>query len=168
MMVKSVFVVVTLWVTCLGYGMAGAAEDAAQAEKEKPSQEFELVPAPAEDLEAIQGVWSRTERVGLFGKQRMTKEIKGDTESVTIYTSSGEVSSAHTVKVELRRAGPIKVFMFKDQTFTAGPNQGQTMDATIGYVYKVVDDTFIEIWGILEEGDAEVRVLRWKRSPPEE
>jgi hypothetical protein len=157
-----------LCASCFSYEAVQAAEEATAVATNKPRSDQVLEPAPPEDLEQIQGQWTRTERTGLFGRQRVTKEIEGDLETVTYYDSSDEVSSAHTVKVQLRRAGPIKVFLFKDQTFTAGPNKGEKQEGTAAYVYKVVGDTFIEIWGVLDEGDATLRVLRWTRASTDE
>jgi hypothetical protein len=141
-----------------------AAADTTTSLEEEAALGRGLVPAPADDLERIQGLWTRTERTGLFAKQRVNKEVKGDTETVTYYDSSDEVASAHTVKIELYRAGPLKIFAFRDQTFTAGPNEGEKHQGPVAYVYKVVGDTFIEIWGVLEEDDSTVRVLRWTRA----
>ena len=50
-----------------------------------------LTPAPASDLESVQGLWARTETVGLFGKRRITKEIREDRETVTYYDAIGNV-----------------------------------------------------------------------------
>ena len=115
------------------------------------------------DLEQLQGVWVRSERSGLFSSTRITKEIKGDTETVTNYDSEGKVQSAHTVKVKLRRAGPIRIFGFSDQVFTAGPNQGKKDNTTKAYLYKIVGNTFVEIWGTWDETTTELTVREWKR-----
>ena len=70
---------------------------------------------------------------------------------------------AHTVKVALYRLGPIRIFSYSDMVFTEGPNKGQRSETVGAYIYKVVGDTFIEIWGILGEGDDTIRELRWTR-----
>ena len=135
-----------------------ALSEAATAEEEALGEA-----APAEDLDAIQGLWVRTERVGLFGSKRTTKEVEGDAETVTYYDSKGNVERAHKVKITLRRVGPIKVFVFHDHEVTAGPDKGEKMEGSRAYIYKVVGDTFVEIWGVLGDEDQEIRVLRWKR-----
>ena len=85
-----------------GVGFAGEKEATGP---EKTGNAQELTAAPAEDLDLVQGVWTRTERTGLFGRQRITKEIKDQVEILTTYDSRGDVSNAHTVKIGLRRAG---------------------------------------------------------------
>ncbi|MHC4404798.1 MAG: M56 family metallopeptidase [Planctomycetota bacterium] len=126
--------------------------------------------APEKDLEQIQGVWVQTTtEEGLLGevlssKPRLAKkEVKGDTETVTFYDSKGSVLRAHTAKIQLRRAGPLRVFTFYDITHLAGPKKGEKEEGPKSYVYKMVDDTFVEIWGVLEESDSRVHALRWKR-----
>ena len=128
---------------------------------DKRSEQYQ--DAPKEDLEAIQGLWSRTYRSGLFSTSRVTKEIQGDREVVTYYTSDGKVDNANSVKIRLRRAGPIKIFTYSDWKYTAGPNAGTEREGSYEYVYKVVGDTFVEIPGVLTDQDADVSLMRWKR-----
>jgi len=45
---------------------------------------------------------------------------------------------------------------------------GQTEEGSKAYIYKVVDDVFVEIWGVLDESDSRVRALRWERERSEE
>lgn len=49
---------------------------------------------------------------------------------------------------------------------TEGPHKGHKVDGTQAYAYKVVDDTFVEMWGILGEKNTEIRTLRWRRQQP--
>jgi len=138
----------------------------AEAEKEAAAEAKEELPgveAPAEDLKAIQGLWSRKERTGLFGSRQITKQIEGDVETVTYYDYRGNVERANTVKVKLRQAGPIRLFVFTDYKVIKGPSTGYQADWERTYIYKVVDDTFVEIWGVLGDKDEELKVLRWRR-----
>lgn len=121
------------------------------------------------DLKQIQGLWERTERVGLLGTRKVTKEVEGRQETITYFRPQGDIEQAHTANIEVRRAGPIRIFDFDNITVAAGPRKGQVTDGQGQYVYKVVDDKFIEIWGVLGDTDDPVRVLRWTRSsqPPD-
>lgn len=139
-----------------------AAEPAATP-KDKPSDEKQA----QQDLKQIQGIWVRTERSGLFSSRRITKNIQGDRETVTYYNSDGSVEHAHAVTFAVRRAGPVRIFSFSDQEMTAGPDQGKKTDARGEYVYKVVGETFVEIWGVLGDEDRDPEVLRWQRAKAE-
>jgi hypothetical protein len=119
--------------------------------------------APPAHLEQVQGLWTRTQKTSFFSSQRITKEIKGDVETLTTYDSDGNVLSAHTVKIKLALAGPIRVFAFSDLKYTEGPNKGEKANGTQAYIYKVAGNTFIEVWGILGDADSPIRALRWKR-----
>jgi hypothetical protein len=155
-------VVVLLYVPRVPAAEGSGAEPAGPAVSKttaKPLDEEVL----KKDLEQLQGVWVRSERSGLFSSTRITKEIQGDTETVTYYDSDGKVREAHTVKVKLRRAGPIRIFGFSDQVFTAGPNKGTKDSATKAYLYKIVGNTFVEIWGTWDETTTELTVREWKR-----
>jgi hypothetical protein len=163
-------------------GIAAEAEKAVEAVTESAAVSAEASPsttedadespfraAPQADLDAVQGLWERTEKSGFFSSQRLTKQIRGDSETVTTHDSSGNVVSEHTVKIRLGRAGPIRVFLYSGQEFTEGPQAGTKLKGTQAYVYKVVGDTFVEIWGVLGDRDNEIRVLRWQRraaAPP--
>lgn len=124
---------------------------------------------PQKDLQRIQGLWVRTvpgdELFSSAGKT--TKEVKGDTETVTYYDGSGTVLRSHTAKIRLQRAGPMRIFTFCDITHTAGPKEGEKEEGNKAYVYKVVDDTFVEMWGVLDDSDSRVHAIRWTREKPE-
>ena len=132
----------------------------------QPGTEPEFQPAPASDLDAIQGYWVRTERGGvmeLFRPRTVTKLVRGDSETLTTCDHEGNVISAHTAKIRLLRGGPIRVFSYSDLTYTAGPDAGTETGQGGVYLYKVVGDTFVEIWGVLGEEDSDPRILRWTR-----
>jgi len=156
-------------VLCFGPWMPAAEKAAA---KPKPLATPKPVSTVADegllkkDLEQIQGVWVRSERTGLFSSRRVTKEIKGDTETVTSYDGDGGVETAHTVKIKLRRSGPIRIFAYSDQTFIAGPDKGQKEEGTKAYVYKVVGNTFVEIIGVWDETTTELTTREWTRLKP--
>jgi hypothetical protein len=121
--------------------------------------------APEEDLEQIQGMWARPLQIDDSDSGRVTKEVKGNVETVTYYDNEGNVQNAHTTRIKLQRAGPIRIFAYSDVTYVAGPKEGQKAEGG-AYIYKVVDDTFIEIWGVLGDADDQIRALRWKHQNP--
>ncbi len=139
-----------------------AQTDAEPESSSTPPSEKEKVQIE-KDLAELQGTWFREMRSGIFGKRRITKHIEGDRETITEYDEDGEVQDSYSVKVTLRRAGPIRVFMYSDWVVESGPDKGNKLENRGAYVYKVVDDKFVEIWGVLGEEDSEISVLRWQR-----
>ncbi len=155
---KDLFCVAVLFAACLATTLA-----ATEAPEAKPSAKSDETMVLPPDLKEIQGTWVRTERSGLFSSRKIAKVIRGDQETVTYYDSNGAVERAHQVKIALRRAGPVRIFAFSDHTFVAGPDKGKKTGYEAEYIYKLVDDTFVEIWGVLDPGDQEPDVKRWKR-----
>jgi hypothetical protein len=123
--------------------------------------------APEEDLKQIQGMWTRPLQIDDSASGRVTKEVKGNVETVTYYDNEGNVQNAHTTRIKLQRAGPIRIFAYSDVTYIAGPKKGEKQEGGGAYIYKVVDDTFIEIWGVLGDSDDRIHALRWKHEKPE-
>ena len=120
--------------------------------------------AARKDLAAIQGKWERSERSGLFSSRRVVKEIEGDKETLTTYDKKGNVVAAHTVVIDVQRGGPVRLFRYSNQKFTAGPQKGRTNAHGGTYVYRVTESTFTEVWDLLagQERSA-IRVLEWTR-----
>ena len=78
---------------------------------------------PKQDLSALQGRWEQLpDQPGGSGtpRQRVVKEVSGDTETVTTYGPNGQVVQAQTAKVRLSRSGPVDVYMVRDLHVTAG------------------------------------------------
>ena len=144
---------------------APATEQEASSNDEPPCGE-----ASEEDYQAVQGVWERTLKQGLFGSQRIVKEIDGDSETVTYYNADGTVNYANRVKVTLYRFGPIGVFKYSDWVYVAGPSAGEEEEIEGYYIYKVVDDgqTFVEINGVLGDQNSAISDIRWTKASEEE
>ena len=98
-------------------------------------------------------------------KQRVVKQVGGDTETVTTYGPGGEVLSAHTAKVKLSRRGDVPVYTFYDHRITAGPEAGRSESAPRSYVYRLRGDELDEVWGLLPgQEQREIVVKRWRRA----
>ena len=87
--------------------------------------------SPSEDLEAIQGLWVRTVRTGLFSTTRVTKEIRGDTEVVTYYNSDGTVDNATASRSSCAAPAPSRFSLFQTgNTLLAQTREGKERAAT--------------------------------------
>ena len=118
------------------------------------------------DAARLQGAWEQLPDEGPAAtpKQRVVKQVNGDTETVTTYGADGKVMSAHTAKIRLARRGDVPVYTYYDRRITAGPEQGRTDAAPRSYVYRLRGDDFDEVWGLLPgQEQREVVVKRWKR-----
>ena len=118
------------------------------------------------DVSRLQGTWELQPEDGPASsqRQRVVKQVEGNTETVTTYGPNGQVINAHTATFQLGRRGGIPVYTFSRPRITAGPEQGDTGPGGRTYVYRVSGDEFDEVWGLLPgQEQRPVEVKRWKR-----
>ena len=115
-----------------------------------------VVPAAAQEkdneLAAVQGTWVRTLEGGeAINAVRAVKEIEGSKETITQYRKDGEIFAQWSV-------------------VTSGGNKGYTIKGPVSYIYRVTDDAFIEVQGLLIGHSRKPEMRVWKRvmKEPEE
>jgi hypothetical protein len=119
------------------------------------------------DAAALQGTWEQQPEEGRAAapKQRVIKQVNGDTETVTTYGPDGKVVHAQTARFKLSHRGDVPVYTFYDRRITAGPEQGRDEGAARSYVYRLRGDEFDEVWGLLPgQEQRELVVRRWRRA----
>jgi hypothetical protein len=119
------------------------------------------------DAGRLQGTWEQRPEEGPAAspKQRVVKEVNGDAETVTTYSADGKVLHAQTARFRLSRRGDVPVYTFSDRRITAGPEQGRTDASPRSFVYRLRNDEFDEVWGLLPgQEQREIVVKRWRRA----
>lgn len=126
--------------------------------------DIENASAPTEDKElaAVQGKWMRTVRTGK-GTYKIVKEHTGHQTKLTITNAYGIVVEAKNSEFRLRTTDSVRVFTFFNNVATIGPNKGRTDKTPQSYVYRVTDDTFFEVRGLLLGDDDRLSAFTWKR-----
>jgi hypothetical protein len=120
-------------------------------------------------LSALQGRWELLpdEPGGVATpRQRVVKDVSGNTETVTTYGPTGQVLQAQTAQVRLSRSGPVHVYTAENPKVISGPGRGGAKPApgAIRYVYRIHGSEFDEVWGLLPgQEEREVVVKRWRR-----
>lgn len=127
-----------------------------------------VVCSPAEDkeLEKVQGKWERTVTTADGTPIRVVKEITGNSETVTYFGPNGKVLQAHRVEFKLETSGKVKIFTYFNGIVTAGPRKGSQKKDPTSYVYRVEDDMFFEVMGILVGSKEKPEIIVWKRPKP--
>jgi hypothetical protein len=120
----------------------------------------------ADELKRLEGRYERTYTNMAGTWFRATKEIVGNQETVTHFDDVGNVVTAHTTTIKVEKRGPVRVFSFFNAAVTAGPNKGAQQFETVSYIYRVDNDSFVEVWGMLEGDPNPPQALRWKRIKP--
>jgi hypothetical protein len=102
------------------------------------------------DLAKVQGTWAAEGRDPRTGKflGRIVKYIKGNKEMVVQEGPDGQVVNAHRVEFQVSRLGAVRLFTYFNAEITDGPQKGQKMPPYT-YIYKVDDQTFTEVMGML-------------------
>ena len=153
---------------CLACLSAGCAKSNGGGKSDARGDAADATPATARgDASALQGRWEQRPEEGptASAKQRVVKEVSGDTETVTTYDAGGKVVQAHTAKFRLERRGGVPVYTFYDRRITAGAEQGRAEQGPSSYVYKLRGDEFDEVWGLLPgQEQRDVVIRRWKRA----
>src|SRR5262245_28493334 len=115
-------------------------------------------------LKKVEGRYERFVRNPAGTTFRVIKEeLEGGQSIVTTYDDVGNVVVAHTSTYKVEKRGPVLVFSFFNLVVTAGPNKGLTDPATNSYIYRVDDDSFTEVWGMLEGDPNPPQMIVWKR-----
>ena len=52
---------------------------------------------------------------------------------------------------------------FSKRKITAGPDKGQEAKEATSFLYRIVDDQFIEVHGLLDDSTEAPRMILWKR-----
>ncbi|WP_013630816.1 hypothetical protein [Rubinisphaera brasiliensis] len=130
---------------------------------EEASQKSTAQDREAQELAAVQGTWFRTVKTDQ-GEFTFMKEHAGHTTTLVITDANGEVVEEKRSEFELNTDGPVRIFTFSNNVFVAGPNRGRVAPAPQSYIYRVVDDTFYEVRGLLKEDKDGINAITWKRA----
>jgi hypothetical protein len=103
-----------------------------------------------QDLAKVQGTWAAEGRDPRTGKSlgRIVKYIKGNKEMVVQEGPDGQLVNSHRVEFQVGRLGAVRLFTYFNGEITDGPQKGQKMPPYT-YIYRVDDQTFTEVMGML-------------------
>jgi hypothetical protein len=121
--------------------------------------------ADAEQIKEVQGKWTRRQATP-NGPVRVVKEHKGRRTVVTAYDDKENVIYAHESEFKIEPTEKVRIFTFFDRVITAGPNAGSKIAAPLSFVYRIHDDRFIEVHGLLESEATAPAMIIWERVKP--
>lgn len=117
------------------------------------------------DDQTIEGKWVAKES-SRNGPIKLVKEHSGGRTTVTAFDSANRVLYSKTSEYHTERQGNVKVMVFKNSKFTAGPDAGKTDNRTKSYVYRVDANRFYEVRGIVIGVHEPVGLVVWDRESP--
>lgn len=111
---------------------------------------------------AILGKWTAKAQTK-NGPVTLAKEHSNGTTTLTAYDAANRVLYSKVSVYRTERHGNVKVFVFFDSKFTAGPDAGRTDKKTRSYVYRVDGKKFFEVRGMIVGEDEPPVVIIWER-----
>lgn len=116
-----------------------------------------------DELKRLEGRYERTFTNNAGTQFKVIKDVVGDQSVVTTYDDVGNVIESHTSTIKVEKRGPVRVHSFFNLPVTAGPAKGEQQFETRSYIYRADEESFVEVWGMLEGDPFPPRVLYWKR-----
>lgn len=118
-------------------------------------------PAPEEDYEAIAGIWVRNDQDAKGSPLRVEQELTRNLSKVTVYDRLGRRVHQHQAKYRLQRMSDANLFVYYDLEVLEGPNKGRKSPAPQSFVYRIKNDRFIQVEGILNSDKQSPRLMIW-------
>lgn len=131
-----------------------------------------LSEAAADDTEAqllqdVQGTWVRHVRTAQ-GRVTIAKEHSGTNTTLVAYDAQNQVLYAHKSQFKVEKSGQVCVLTFFHRTITAGPHAGKAINGSASFAYRIANNQFIEVRGILENDPEAPSMVIWDRKIAQE
>ena len=117
---------------------------------------------PNDLYQVVQGKWVRHQATP-NGRVKIVKEHKAQLTIVTAYDEQGNVIHSHESEFKIEQSGKVRVFTFFNRTITAGPNAGQKTKERVSFVFRVAENRFIEVYGVLDGDTNTPNMIIWER-----
>lgn len=117
---------------------------------------------PIEPTKAVQGKWVRHLNTAT-GPVKVVKEHNGQRTIVTGYNDKLNVIYSHESEFKVEQSGKVRIFTYFNRTITAGPNAGQKIKEPVSFVYRVAENRFIEVLGVLDGDTNAPNMIIWDR-----
>ena len=125
------------------------------------------------DLAMLQGWWEQVPEEPGAGspRQRVVKQVKGNSETVITYDAQGRAVYSQTADFRLSRDKGVPMYTYSAARVTASAGdeeeKAKKVQGPRSYLYKVRPANFYEVWGLLPgQEEREIVVRHWKRTGP--
>ena len=110
----------------------------------------------------VLGKWTVSEN-SKNGPITLVKEHGDGITTLTAYDAAKRVLYAKTSEYHTEKHGQVKVFVFSNSKYTAGPDSGKSDKRTKSYIYRVTDKKFFEVRGMVTGVDESPGIIVWER-----
>ena len=160
----SALVMPTLWFATA----RGTADEpgAREPEKNLTDDDARSQDVAGTDSQDVAGTWVRHQNTP-SGRVTFVKTHRGNDTLLTAYDKDKNVLYAHASTFNIESSGKFRILTFSNRRITAGPNAGAADRKPVSFVYRIVDDRFIEVYGLIDGDDSQPNMLIWERSKSE-
>ena len=110
----------------------------------------------------ILGKWT-TKANSKDGPITLVKEHANGTTTLTAFDATKRVLYSKTSEYRTEKHGNVRVFVFSNSQYIAGPNAGKIDKRTKSYVYRVDGRNFFEVRGMVVGTNEPPAIVVWER-----
>jgi len=145
-----------------GTALAGEATPL-ERDLEAAKRLFDLPEASEAEYAQVEGTWELAQDTDEARKWRRVKTHEAGKTTVTAYDADGNIVGQHNSEYKLKKSGMARIFVFFKIVPATGPSKGHEFPGPFYYAYNVQDNTFVEVYGVLEGDARSPRMLLWNR-----
>ena len=99
------------------------------------------------------------------GRVKTVKDHRGDYTILKVYGPNDQELYSHRSEYEVDSSGGANIFRYRNKVILTGPDAGQKDPQESAYIFRVEDDKFLELRGMLSNDTGKPSLLIWKRLP---
>lgn len=131
-----------------------------------PTLATSLPAEEAEGVDPVAGAWQRSVSTPQGDYHFLKTHVNGKT-TLRVTGPDGAVVESKTSEYRVSETDSVRIFTYFNNVITAGPNAGGRAPGESSYVYRIAEDRFFEVHGMLKGDDGPVQVIVWERVPLE-
>lgn len=116
--------------------------------------------------DAVAGAWERTVETPQ-GTYRFVKTHLDGKTTLHITGPDGAIVESKTSEYRVSETEAVRIFTYFNNLITAGPNAGERIPGESSYIYRIEEDRFYEVRGLLKSDNGPLQVIVWNRVPAE-
>ncbi|MHB8898655.1 MAG: hypothetical protein ACYC6Y_07905 [Thermoguttaceae bacterium] len=124
---------------------------------------LDLPEASAAEYAQVEGAWELAQDTKEASKGRRVKTHQGGKTTVTAYDAAGKVVGQHSSEYRLKKSGMARIFVYSKVVPATGPSKGRELPGPFYYAYNVLDNQFLEAYGLLADDNRSPRILFWNK-----
>ncbi len=110
----------------------------------------------------VAGAWERNVDTPQ-GTYRFVKTHLDGKTTLHITGPDGAIVESKTSEYRVSETEAVRIFTYFNNVITAGPNSGERIPGESSYIYRIEEDRFYEVRGLLKSDTDPLQVIVWNR-----